>query len=884
MAGMWDARHRGASWSQALLLTSMADESIRRSGRATKGVHTKDREDSESGPKSKGKKGGKKGKNEPEPEPEEENEIIRCICGQYEEEEDEPRAMICCDKCQAWEHNDCMGLPEDYAPDKYFCEQCKPSQHKELLAAMKRGEKPWIDAEIRREQIKAEKEAKKKGKKGGRKSGARASEVRTPTVEPEEPVTSRKRKLEESPVPADSTKVGSLTAFKVNQLMRSQNKRARSSLRESTNGAEEQKEEEAAAAAAAEEDDAPMDGSIFADVAKDPKELEPKRNKSATGLAKVFSDQAVVLTKNKSITLAKGEDAKSLGNQIALRVEHAVYHVKSGGYGEPSEAYTLQVRAILYNIKINADLATRSLNRQLGAEELAAMDPADMATDEQKQKDAEEKLKMEKQHIMVEDPEGPRIRRTHKGDEYVDDSGQPAESATNNAPVRKESTIDQDAEMKSPTSPVAADKPNILRKPSASTKRGPFSDPRRKSSASFDINKINAGIPGAPSNGETPKLSEARQEGSPPPLPNAGGDPDIDRMLEGDKPEAPESPPYEPPDFEAGVVWHGKVNGGSLGTFSTSAKFAAGCQPDVENLGLTWSRVIPQEIKLHGRIQPAKADEYLCGLEYSNTTELVIVQLTRPKTMDDVEQFDKFFEYLRRKDRYGVGSQHQDPAIKDIYLLPMEVGQPLPTVMKALEHSLDDPVTERHFLVPIVIKWTELPHNAERVKQQQLQQQQQTTQSPSAGPPVAQTPITPHEPQMMQFDGPPPQPAFGQPPTNNGAPALASYSTPPPPAQPQQQTQPHAPVLQQSQAPAAYTALRILGPTMSALPAVIELVTQAPNAGEQEFTVIKECLEENEEAGRNLPVLTQMLQMKYQSSREQKGASQGGQPAAPTST
>lgn len=71
---------------------------------------------------------------------------------------------------------------------------------------------------------------------------------------------------------------------------------------------------------------------------------------------------------------------------------------------------------------------------------------------------------------------------------------------------------------------------------------------------------------------------------------------------------------------------------------------------------------------------------------------------------------------------------------------------------------------------------------------------------------------------------------------------------------------------------------------MSALPAVIELVTQAPNAGEQEFTVIKECLEENEEAGRNLPVLTQMLQMKYQSSREQKGASQGGQPAAPTST
>jgi hypothetical protein len=87
--------------------------------------------------------------------------------------------MICCDNCEAWQHNDCMGLPDDYAPEKYFCEQCKPEDHKELLAAIARGEKPWEEVARKREAAaaEAEKPSKKKGGKKGRKSGARASDV-----------------------------------------------------------------------------------------------------------------------------------------------------------------------------------------------------------------------------------------------------------------------------------------------------------------------------------------------------------------------------------------------------------------------------------------------------------------------------------------------------------------------------------------------------------------------------------------------------------------------------------------------------------------------------------------------------------------------------------
>lgn len=115
--------------------------------------------------------------------------------------------MICCDNCEVWQHNDCMLLPDDYAPPQYFCEQCKPEEHKELLAAVARGEKPWEEVARKREEAaEAEKAAKKKGGKKGRKSGARASDVparesqdveaaQTPSIV--KATNGNKRKLEE---------------------------------------------------------------------------------------------------------------------------------------------------------------------------------------------------------------------------------------------------------------------------------------------------------------------------------------------------------------------------------------------------------------------------------------------------------------------------------------------------------------------------------------------------------------------------------------------------------------------------------------------------------------------------------------------------------------
>jgi len=92
--------------------------------------------------------------------------------------------MICCEGCEAWQHNECMEMSEDddELPDNYYCEQCRPQDHVELLRKIKNGEKPWEErAKQREEEEQGKKGRRKKGKKGGRKP--RQSEVRKEEIQ-----------------------------------------------------------------------------------------------------------------------------------------------------------------------------------------------------------------------------------------------------------------------------------------------------------------------------------------------------------------------------------------------------------------------------------------------------------------------------------------------------------------------------------------------------------------------------------------------------------------------------------------------------------------------------------------------------------------------------
>jgi hypothetical protein len=575
-------------------------------------------------------------------------------------------------------------------------------------------------------------------------------------------------------------------------------------------------------------------------------ELSDSQRKSvATHLIKLFIDQTNLAVKAGAYSVPNGRTAKEIGTELGLRIEHAMYHVLSGGSGDPNDAYKNQLRTILFNVKKNPVLRDRLLSGNLSAHGFAAMDAKDMASEELQQKDAAIKKEAEKQYTVIQE-QGPRIRRTHKGDEYVDESmGLASESTVSHAPVRRPSVIDHESSQTRSPDAMSPAVPHATGEiPLPKSRPRPSVDTTRRSSTNFNIQDVWSSVQGSPDGDrqQFPQLPQHQAEQRPP-GPGTQADADIDELLK-DENEDVESPPYSPKasadDNE--IVWRGVVNGGPIGKFQASARYAAGAH--IGDLRLSWPQLIPTEIPIEGRIDPAKADEYLCGLQYSASSDVVIISISEPDDPINRQNFTRLFDYFKNRNRYGVGIQHNNPAIKDIYLIPLEAGSELPELLQLLEqHELKGPVPERLLLIPFVVKNTELANATPR--------DQMTAASPlTSVPPGSVPPLQQFQQSPMMHDGS----------------VTTQYSQPPVPLQAQSSMEgshlPTPPPAQQ-QTPAAVAALQVLGPIANS-PAVLDLIRQVPNAGVIEMNVVKEIILENHEAANDLHVLTQMLRERNQ--------------------
>lgn len=60
--------------------------------------------------------------------------VTRCVCGSTDEN---VGLMIQCETCKCWQHCACMGMhTEADCPDVYYCEQCRPENHVDLLHSL----------------------------------------------------------------------------------------------------------------------------------------------------------------------------------------------------------------------------------------------------------------------------------------------------------------------------------------------------------------------------------------------------------------------------------------------------------------------------------------------------------------------------------------------------------------------------------------------------------------------------------------------------------------------------------------------------------------------------------------------------------------------------
>ncbi|KAL9121875.1 MAG: hypothetical protein Q9187_001570 [Circinaria calcarea] len=913
----------------------MADE-VRRSGRATKGQHTKNVEEAEvptpkRGGKSSKAKATKQTSTEASPPADNaEDAIIRCICGYVEEDEDDDRTMVICDKCEAWQHNECMEISENSEdlPEQYYCELCRPQDHKDLLAKVARGEKPWEERAKQRElEAEARKARRRKGGKKGKKG--RPSEIQvaksevpnsngTPAKEPSPKPASPKQPVVRQPVPKLPLPTPPLPPLQYARQAAvlptpelSQKRKLSTEETVSTTVSIEQEPLNKIRKVSSPKEVKPppqrrKSSALMAPVRSDSKgeilqtelvenisELRSDaRQKAAGALVKMFVDQTKQAQKQGTFKVPPGQTLDAFGLRLGLAVEYAIYLNYWGHAGEPNSQYKEKLMMMLHNIKANPTLRDRILNGSLSPNELSKMSSFDMASKELQEKTAEMKKEAEKQHMLIQE-EGPRIRRTHKGEEIVGDDSQHlmgTDSVFSNVPSRRrEGEIDGSAQrhsspdQMSPRSPNTVELPNdvamsgMSRSPPSSrtlsldtriTPRPSWGSERKSSSATFNIQNVWSSV-------DTPSAEKQPARQLPPAYPsnmlsepsaaaNVQADPDIDQLLKDEEPD--EEEPYSPTDYEAepGVIWRGNMVMASVADFAGTAKHVAGANLSAIH---PWSQLMPPTLSIEGRIDIEKASNYLCGLQWSKTTDVSVVAVTPNDNVEDDIKFKKLFAYFTERKRYGVIGHSPDGVVRDIYVVPLEAGMSKkPDFVELLEYcNIEDPRPSRMLLVAYVIKpnRTDAPSSAQATPRHQ---DSAAVNSPMS----AQAPGQYRPPYPIGNPGSHTSPAGPY----SGAPA-PSYGSPAQPQQPFAAPQPqnHNPYPNPPQPNMnlrGIEAARLQLGDMANCPAVNDLLAQAPNTGVVEFGFIKEVFDSVPASRNDFSMLMGLLTMR---SQQQQGGS-----------
>lgn len=818
----------------------------RRSVRATKGQHTKSLDQLDQPSEKAKKRGGKKtaAKKVTSQEvsaAEEEDDVIRCVCGATEQDDTTGEDWIACSDCEVWQHNVCMGITTDkdvLENMEYWCEQCKPENHKELLDSMARGEKLWETRRKAYDQAILEAQKNKRGKKG---KGKRVSEVRAETPQ------NNKAKTPDAPLEAKKEKVALSRTGSAKRKTRdeSHDETKISKLRKvsSTNASP-----------------APAEGNGPADLPKTITELDSSRQGAAKLLNKSLQYSLKISQKNGAFQGSEADiEARALN--FALQIERAIQdsaHSKA--------AYSSQAKKVVANLKTNQELCERLLAKTLTPTDLATMSEDDMASKELQRQTAEMKARADKQAIMVTEEDGPRIRRTHKGDEVIEDDHYEAPTEEMPATRRRslldpnhglgarsrENTPGEDGQPELPmdiddyhpqsNTHITEQRPMPI---SVDTKEPTPAQRKASTVDNFDINSVYSKV-------QSPTVSQHARKPSiamPRPQANLVQDADVDRLL--DDGSEPQSPPYEPPEHEedSSIIWRGTMFMNTIAEFPAVARHIAGA--DLSSVGTPWSDLMDDRLSVAGRIDPGKAMEYLCSLRYSPKTDVTVVSLTPSGGGSAAQQFKLLYDHFFEKNRYGVVGSKTLANVRDTYLITVPPGNDSgPEFLSNLDNNmLPAERTEPMLIIAMVVR--------EKEGQPVLSQSHDRNASPSAPPNHSQRQmsLSGQGPSMSPIVPQSAQGTFATQSPNPAAPNAGANLNAPPASE---QERLHRQALQLR---GEAVAKEILGEFVTA-PTALFLMAQAYRMEPNEWRIIRQVFEEQELAQKDLKHLGMLLENK----------------------
>lgn len=596
-------------------------------------------------------------------------------------------------------------------------------------------------------------------------------------------------------------------------------------------------------------------------------ELPNTRQGPAKALTKSIIHSLTAMQKQGKLQLEEGGTIDSRAEVYALQIERAVFDTHPTTKGQ--KEYTQQIKTLTFNLKNNPELCNGLVAGTLSPSSLAVMTSEQMASSEMQRQTAEMKAKAEKQSILYTSETGPRVRRTHKGEEIVEDETFNNSDAPPPLPAgpRRGAARDQ-ASQKVKNEPTGTDKVDLGAHPPQNQNQNLDGHQHSPSNPNFDINQVFSSV-------KSPTAGHVRRPSAPLGLQNGpGDDPDVDRMLQ----DETESPPYSPTEEtqDPDVVWRGSLAMSSIADFPAVAKHIGGA--NFASLG-PWSKLIPKRMSVAGRITQQSAIEYLCGLRYSNMTDIIVVDIT-PVSPASKPEFDALIEYFLNKKRYGVVGDKTVGNVRDTYLVPVPAGEDNhPEFMLNLVDN-KIPKTRTEAMLLAVFVYRNDPEQLKQLKDNGKSSSAQNTPTPTptetapgrsnstSGPTFS--PATPQQgsfpPQtynghvQSQTPVPIPQPPHFRPQPPPPAPAAPPA---PPPAQQQQQLQQQGQMSEaqkyQAQQAGQKIAQEVLGSLISA-PTVQFLIPQAFQMSRKEWEVVKRIFEEEPRSREDLQHLGVLLE------------------------
>jgi hypothetical protein len=466
------------------------------------------------------------------------------------------------------------------------------------------------------------------------------------------------------------------------------------------------------------------------------------RKSVATAFLSIFKDHIVpIAISNKDVELSAPDTPASFAEKLSMQLEQALYDAFASsshklsissstkpppakrskkakaaaamGSADVGSKYRSKFRSLAATLKDDANplLHKKFVTGELTPTEFVNLSPEELMNPALREMAEAVRAESIRSSILKVE-EGPRIRRTHKGDVYIDDEvngGAGINSTTtgemetawvpigNSKPTDSKSDNGADSNMDSSTGGANDDASNNKKEASSllrasSTENSATPPPVTE----LHHNEINQHEDLYHNN----DIQSERQVNV-----TIDDDDDLDAIINNpttaindpttaaaaasNNAVAAEDTEFYVPTTAEAVIFRGQVVMPTIAQFSGQAVHLSGPHGfNPASMSAGWPALLPSTLTVEGRLDKAVAAKYLASVGQAKD---IVSFILRPDRSDK-PQFDKLYSYFRLKHKYGVISKKRASfssssgsasppgglAVKDSYIVPLQKGDEIP--------------------------------------------------------------------------------------------------------------------------------------------------------------------------------------------------------------